>query len=181
MTQFKSLKPGTALSEAQFYTVEKIVGDKVQLQTETGGHVVVDKPYVENYLTSADQYSETKTISRTEAAAILLANPGVVMTVCFNKQVKETDVIKEIMTAYEGATPKAMETAVKKAVKKALTGEERVMVGRHFGELNDLGRINFIDMEVPKEAGKAYDTRIRQMDPRTINWMICRGTKYVVK
>lgn len=181
MTQFKSLKPGTALSESQFYTVEKIVGDKVQLQTDNGGHIVVDKPYVENYLFSADQFTETLLMNRTEAAAFLLSNPGVVMTVNFNKQVKETDVVKEIMAAYEDSTPKAMETAVKKAVKKALTGEERSMVGRHFGDLNELGRVNFIDMEVKREEGKTYDARIRQVDPRSINWLICRGTKIVVK
>lgn len=181
MTTFKNLKPGTALSESQFYVVEKVSGDKVQLQTDNGGHVVVDKAYVEGYLFSADQYTETKTVSRSEAAAILLSNPSVVMTVNFNKQVKDADVVKEIMSAYEDSTPKTMETAVKKAVKKALTGEERTMIGRHFGDLNDLGRINFIDMQVPKEAGKTYDTRIRQVDPRSVNYLIVRGVRYNVK
>jgi hypothetical protein len=37
-------------------------------------------------------------------------------------------------------------------------------------------------MEVDKDTTKAdYDSRTRQVDPRTINWMIVRGVKYKIK
>jgi hypothetical protein len=103
------------------------------------------------------------------------------MTISFNKQIKEADVVKEIMEAYEGSTIKTMETAIKKAVKHAIVGVERVMVGRHFGELNEFGRVNFVDMEEDKDMSKTYDNRIRQVDPRTVNWIVVRNVKYTVK
>ena len=54
------------------------------------------------------------------------------------------------------------------------------MIGRHYGEVTEFGRIKFIDMEEEKTPG-TYDNRIRQVDPRTINWFIARGVKYEVK
>lgn len=179
-TKFSTLKPKEVLSETQFYTVDKISGNQVQLSTDSGESIVVDKPYVEALLTSASQFSKEEKLSKTEVAQKFLSSSGVAVTVNFNKQVKEADVVKEIMEKVSGAAIKDIEKAVKAGVKKALEGEERTMVGRHFGEINEFGRVNFIDMEQAKGAG-AYDARLRQVDPRTINWFICRGVKYVVK
>lgn len=178
---FKNLKKGEVLSETQFYSVVKVQGEKVQLKNDTGTDIVVDSKYVETCLTSANQYKNEKTVNMTEAAAVFINSTNVAVTVNFNKQVKESDVVAEIMTAYEGSTIKAMETAVKKAVKSALVGTERTMVGRHYGGLNELGRVQFTDMEADKTPGKDYDSRLRLVDPRTINWFISRGTKYNVK
>lgn len=181
MTEFKKLKKGEVLSEQQFYTVVNVNSSQAQLKTDSGQVVVLDKGYVENLITSATQFNTEKSVNKTEAAAIFLSQSGVAITVNFNKQVKETEVVKSLMEAYEGSTPKTMETAIKKAVKGALVGEERTMIGRHYGDLNDLGRVNFIDMEAEKTPGKDYDTRLRLVDPRGINWFISRGVKYTVK
>ena len=67
------------------------------------------------------------------------------------------------------------------AVSDALVGEERTMVGRHYGSQDEFGRIRFIDMEEKKDDTKDYDTRQRLVDPRTICWLILRGVKYKVK
>ena len=180
-TSFKKIKKGEVLSETQFYTVEKFQDGKIQLKNDAGAYIVVDKNYYEGQLNSASQHSKELVLNKTEAAAKFLACSGMAITVDFNKQVKEADVVKEIMTAYEGSTPKAVENAVKKAVKSALVGEARTMVGRHNGELNDLGRVSFIDMEETKDGSKDYDTRTRLVDPRGINWFIVKGIKYTVK
>lgn len=177
----KKLVKGEVLSEQQFYRVEVISGDKIQIRNDHGTLITVDAGYVNACLTSASQFTDTKAVSKTEAATVFLASTGVAITVNFNKQVKEADVIKEIMGAYEDSTPKGMETAVKKAVKKALGGEERTMTGYYHGAPNEFGRVNFVDMEVAQEKGKDYDTRLRQVDPRTLNWFIVRGVKYTVK
>ena len=47
MTDFKKLKVGEVLSETQFYKVQKIAGDKVQLQNDFGEPIVVNKDYVD--------------------------------------------------------------------------------------------------------------------------------------
>ena len=175
---FNKLKPGQVLSETQFYTVEKVKGNEVQLKTDSGEDVVVDKGYIEQCVNSAEQFSQSKKITRTEAAAMFLANSNIAMTVNFNKQVKELDIVKEITEAYQNSTPKEFETKVKKAIKKSLDGEERTMVGRHYGNQDEFGRVQFIDMNLPREKGKNYDTRMRLVDPRTINWFIVNGVKY---
>jgi hypothetical protein len=179
-TKFSNLKKGEVLSESQYYTVEKIQGDKVQLSTDQGESVVLDKGYVESLLTSAEQFSESENITKTDAAAKILSAAGVAMTINFNKQVKEADVTKEVMAAVTGASIKDIEKAVKAGVKKAIQGEERTIVGRHHGDVTDLGRINFIDMKLDR-GNSNFDARLRQVDTRTVNWFILRGKKYTVK
>lgn len=180
-TNFKELKVGSKLSETQYYSVQKIKDDKVQLVNGLGQNIVVDKNYVEDCLTSGDQFTETTKISKTELTEIFLKNANVVFTVSFNKQVKEADVVKEIMETYGDSTPKTMEAAVKKAVKKALAGEERILTGYHTGVQDEFGRISAIDMNLEKTPGKDYDSRLRLVDPRQLNFLILKGVKYIVK
>lgn len=178
---FSKLKEGSILSETQFYTVVRTKGDQVQLQNDQGEDIIVGKAYVESLLFSADQFTETKKITKTEVANIFLGNPNIALEVNFNKQIKEADVVKELLEAYQGSTIKTMESAIKGAVKKALNGEERTMRGRHNGHTDEFGRVHFIDMEVTKDTSKEYDIRHRLVDPRTINYLVLNGVKYVVK
>lgn len=180
-TNFGTLKVGDKLSETQFYSVVKIAGNKVQLKNGIGQDIVVEKGYVEQCLTSADQFEKTEKISKTDLTKLFLENHSVVFTVSFNKKVKEADVAKEIMDSYEGSTPKTMGEAIKKAVKKALTGEERVLVGYHTGIQDDFGRISAVDMNIEKDPTKDYNSALRLIDPRELNYLILKGTKYIVK
>lgn len=180
-TNFETLKAGDKLSETQYYSVVKKSGNKVQLVNGIGQDIVVDKCYVEDCLTSADQHDKDVKITKTDLTKLFLENPNVVFTVSFNKQVKEADVTKEIMDAYADSTPKAMEAAIKKAVKRALNGEERVLVGYHTGVQDDFGRVSAIDMNIPKDPSKDYNTALRLVDPRELNYLILKGTKYTVK
>jgi hypothetical protein len=180
-TEFKNLKEGSALSETQYYKVVKIKGDKIQLKNGLGENIVVSKEYAEGCLISADQYKEEVKITKTDLAKLFLENPNVVFTVSFNKKVKPEDVSKEIMGAYEGSTPKTMEAAIKKAVKNALNGEERVLVGYHNGIQDDFGRVSAVDMNIEKDPSKDYNSALRLVDPRELNYLILKGKKYVVK
>lgn len=177
-TDFKKLKEGEKLCETQFYKVVKIKGDKVQIVNGLGQNTVVDKNYVENCLISGEQFTEEKSITKTELAKLFLENPNVVFTVSFNKQVKPEDVTKEIMGAYEGSTVKTMEAAIKKAVKGALNGQERVLTGYHTGVQDDFGRVSALDMNIDSSTpGSA----MRLVDPRQLNYLIIKGVKYNVK
>lgn len=178
---FAKLKKGDVLSETQFYKVEKTSATQAQLINDNGESIVVDKAYVDSLLQSADQFTTEEKMTRTEVAAKFIASSNVAVTINFNKQVKEADVTEEIQKAYESSTPKEFTTKMKKTVKTALEGEPRTMRGRHYAHVNEFGRVNFVDMDEKKVAGKDYDPRTRQVDPRTINWFICRGVKYSVK
>jgi hypothetical protein len=172
---------GDVCSETQFYTVEKVNGTDVVLKNDDGESITVGKDYAEMFLSSASESLSEEKLSRTELIEKFLISTGVALTANFNKQVKETDVVKEIQESYENSTPKDFTTKLKKSVKKALEGEERVMIGRHWGSKDEFGRIHFTDMQIQKDPSKSYDTRQRLVDPRTLNWFICRGVKYSVK
>ena len=100
-------------------------------------------------------------------------------TVNFNKQLKEKDVLDEIMAAIDelgaDADPKALAKKVKAAVKKGVSGEVRTLVGYLVKTEAKMGRSQVIDLEAPAKH------RYRLVDHRTINWLILKNVKYVVK
>ena len=183
MSKFKSLVVGEVLSETQYYKVEKIAGNRAQFLTDNGDRVVLDESYVNNLLASAQQFEKTEKVTKTALAEIFMKNARVAMTVQFNKQVKPEDVSKGIVALYDKMGIGMTKADFTKQVKKALNlkGEERVMVGRHYGTTDVNGRVHFIDMNVDKAAGKDYDTRQRLVDPRTLNYIIVNNVKYQVK
>lgn len=182
--QFKNLKVGEVLSETQFYKVEKVVGSQVQLKTDSGESIIVDNKYVDDLLNSGVQFTKTEKITRTELVEKFLTNARVAMTVNFNKQVKPEDIKQQLVALYPNKGGKLMsEAEFKKAVAKAidLKGDERTMIGRHYGVQDSNGRVHFIDMQIDKDPSKAYDARQRLVDPRTINYVVVSGVKYEVK
>lgn len=181
MSKFKNLKPGDVLSETAFYKVEKIVGDRVQLQVDNGESVILNQGYVDSLLTSADQFEKTEKVTRTEMSEILLSHPRTAVTVSFNKQVESASVVTEIQEAYSNTAPKDLPATLKKVVAKALVGEERLIVGRHYGGQDEYGRLPFVDMNIDRDFSKSYDNRLRKVDTRTLNWIIVDNTKYIVK
>lgn len=181
MTDFKKITVKTKFSEVQYYSVNKIVGTQVELENAQGESIVVDKAYVENCLISADQFTKEETVNKTTATEIFTSNPGVVMTISFQKQTKEADVVAEITEAYENSTPKEFAAKLKKAVKTGLNGIERVLVGYHNGIQDSFGRYSAIDMDIAKDSTKNYNVQLRLIDPRTINFLIVKGIKYIVK
>lgn len=181
MAKFSNLKVGEKLSETQFYKVAKIVGDRVQLIPDSGDPIVVDSGYVDSFLNSSDQFDREEKITRTELAEKFKASVNTVFKVSFNKQVKEADVLKEILDAHTKTAPRDVEKAFKAAIKKGIQGEERILSGYHRAGIDDFGRIHVTDMDIEKDASKSYDVRQRLVDPRTINWLIVSGVKYIAK
>lgn len=184
MTKFNELVKGNILGESQYYTVEKKSGDRIQLKTDSGESIVVSKDYVESFLNSADQFSETEKVTKTQLADLFINNPRIVMTVTFLKanKTKTKKAYKEelmqrseeIKNEFLSSGISAIEKALQNPVLDYIPGELRVMRGRHYGELDDLGRMHFTDME-------ATDGRKRQVDPRTIQNLVVNNKKYVLK
>lgn len=69
-----------------------------------------------------------------------------------------------------------IEKALKNISKEAIAGEERTLVGYLLNVEPKMGRSVAIDLEVPFDRH-----RIRQIDHRTLNWLILKNVKYVVK
>lgn len=184
MTQFSELKEGSILGESQYYVVEKIVGERVQVKAGDG-HVVLDKKYVETYLNSAEQFTKKEEITKTGLADLFINNPRIVMTVAFVKQDKPKT-IKAYKAEIEEQAKKVQEDLLKRGIvavtealsnpiSKVIPGELRIMRGRHYGEIDEFGRIQFTDMDITE------GTPIRAVDPRTIQYLIVNDTYYKLK
>lgn len=183
----KEVKPGDILSVTQYFTVKSanpkngnyIVNDDNGLEIRIEGNSIVEG------MASANQFTSTQKVSRTELAEIFKSHPRTAITVNFNTKVEEKEVVEKLTETYPNkgkmVSKTAFESTVKKAVKEALIGAERTMIGRHYGSVDDFGRIHFVDMSLTKDSSKSYDSRQRTVDPRTINWIIVNGVKYTQK
>jgi hypothetical protein len=146
-----AVKVGHLLAITHYVRVTEVIeGGTVlgvrRVDGDRGGFNVNGASLVEQAL-SADTFSETVSVTMTEAARILIEARNVPFTVCFRKQ----------------PGPKNPE------------GELRSLRGRYVKHEELLGRsmVEDLDLEGPY--------RLRQVDHRTIQWLIVCGTKYVVK
>ena len=188
----KNLKQGDIFSETQFYVVKEVKSNQAILTDEFGNDVALNENYINDLLKSADRFSKTEKKTMTELADLFVSNRGVAMTVCFTKKAE-----KKLVKDFKAEVAQWTENVKQAFLDKGLSGleqfattpvsefklpETRVMKGRHYGHMNDLGRIDFVDMEQKKGVdAKGGDTRMRQVDPRTIQYLIVDNVKYELK
>jgi hypothetical protein len=124
----------------------------------------------------------------TELADIFKQSTRVAMTVAFNKKDEDKGTrkynaevqaaIKKVQDAKVSEVEGLLKELIENPISRVIPGELRVMKGRHYGHMNDLGRINFVDMELPDNDPA---NRERQVDPRTIQYIIVNKVKYNLK
>lgn len=174
------LQVGDYISEMIYYQVKKVNSKTVILLDQRGEEVKVDKSLLANAW-SANQYHSEELVNRHELNNILVQVGHHVFTAHFTKQPKDSDIKKKLLDALRDAEgnylePKNAEKNLKKISKSLLEGEERILTG-YFVKVNPgLGRSLVIDLEVADDKN-----RLRQIDHRTINWIIFKGIKYIVK
>ena len=176
----EKIKVGEYLAEIQYYQVVKVNPKTIKVVSDKGVESNIDKDLVlEMY--SASQYQIEKSITRTEVNNILANIGQQIFTINFNKQVKQDDIKNKLLTAIkdEEGNPLTYEQIEKnlKTISKELNkGEERTLIGYLLEINNEMGRSSAIDLEI--ERGQ---NRLRQIDHRTINYLIFKNTKYLVK
>lgn len=185
MSVYSSLKEKTVLGETQYYVVEKVAGNKVQLKPEGGNSIVVDSGYVDQFLHSADYVKDTVSDSQTALISTIMSNPRTVMTVVFKKA--DTNKTKKAYNAEKAAKVAEISKApvskitgllndlIDNPITTVIPGELRTMKGYHTGVVDERGRIQFTDMEI------ATGHKLRQVDPRTVLSVIVNGIKYNLK
>lgn len=188
-----ALSQGEILSETSFYTVKGFNPDGSIVVTDDLGHdIKMGRPYIEQICQSANHYTSTEEKSMTELAEIFLSHPRIAMSVCYitkpeEKTAKDFKAEKEAkITQIQNAPMKdaarLLEELIENPITKFIPGHERIIKGRHYGHQHSTGRVNFIDMEIKASpSSKDYDTRTRQVDTRTIQWLIVNKVKYVLK
>lgn len=185
------VEPGSILSETSFYVVKEVQQGKVVVEDDFGHEITLGKPYVEQITISADHFESEEKKSMTELAEIFVSSPRIAMTVAYITKEKEKlkrdydaeklAKIKEIKEAPMGKVEGLLSDLIENPLTRSIPGKLRVMKGRHYGIMDELGRIHFIDMEIKRDVTKDYDTRSRQVDPRTIQYIIVNKVKYVLK
>lgn len=186
------LKTGSILSETSFFIVQSITNKDITVKDDLGNILTIGNPYVEKILNSADSFSSEEKKTMTELAELFINSPRIAMTVAFYKkdtaktikafQAEKAAKIAEIRNARVSDIEGLLSNLIETPLSKIIPGELRVMKGRHYGHIDELGRIHFIDMEQTRDISKPdYDSRKREVDPRTIQFLIVNGVKYSLK
>ena len=118
-------------------------------------------------MSCADIYGSEEKLALTKVAEVLNSANSKCFTVCFNTKVDEKLAAEKLSNATAADFKN-----VKNFAKDLLTGKETTIVGRLSNSDNKLGRSLVVDI-----ASKGY----RQVDHRTINWLIINNVKYTVK
>lgn len=185
------LQAGSILSETSFYVVKELKGDKTIVTDDYGHEITMGNKYIEQICVSADYSDKEEKKSMTELAEIFINSPRTAMTVAYitkatEKTKKDFEAekkvkIDEIQNASLKNAEALLSDLIENPITRSIPGKLRVMKGRHYGHVDDLGRVHFIDMEIKRDDTKDYDTRSRQVDPRTIEYLVVNKVKYVLK
>lgn len=174
---FDQLKAGDKLSELQYYTVDSIDRDKNKavLVNQRGLAITTAASVIESSMYSASQVQRTETVSLTEAAGIIENAGHEAFSASFNKKADSTSIGAAVQaylqqTDATSATFNAKELA--KFVKEAGQGAERVITARLLSTEAKLGRSTVLDLAINQP---------RLVDHRTLNWVVFRGVKYLVR
>lgn len=183
-----NLKVGSILSETSFFTVKLVNRDGIVASDSLGNEVTIGNDYVNTILDSADYFETEEDKNMTELADIFKQSTRIAMTVAFTKKEEDKGVrkynaevaaaIKKVQDAKVSEVEALLKELIENPISRFIPGELRVMKGRHYGHMNDLGRINFVDMELPDNDPAGGE---RQVDPRTIQYIIVNKVKYNLK
>lgn len=178
--KISELKSGSILSETSFFKVSSVTSTGISATDDLGNKIDIGKEYVESILSSADIFKTEEKKTMTELAELFISSPRIAMTVAFYKkdQTKTKKVfeaekeakIKQIQNARVADVPALLNDLIEKPLSKVIPGELRIMKGRHYGHVDELGRVHLIDMEQAKDPLKPdYDSRKREVDPPVLS------------
>jgi hypothetical protein len=165
---FSKVKVGDVFTRHSFGTVIAIDGTRLMLKNSDDYKWSIDANILEQEFCFAEQFDSEQKVSRTAIIDVIDDNPGTAMTVQFYKKAKHLDVAKDLKS---GKPDDMTDRAWSNKVKKLMDGEERIMVGKHHGSYDEHRRLHFT------ESGKGA----RLVDPRTVQSLIVRRIRYVVK
>lgn len=171
------LRAGDRVSRLSYCTVTDIAGPKVTVKNETGREWSIGKEIFEDEFFTPDQFGETVELTRTEMIEIIRTNTRIIMTVNFHKKADNRALLRLVTGLLDDEHDQRKrhnKVQLTKLLKAAIQGEERTMIGRHEGQLDEFGRLQFMATE-EKISG------LRKVDPRTVQWAIIANVKYVLK
>ena len=196
------IKKGDIFSESSHYIFEHFEGNNsVFKHKESGTTVSLGVSYVQNLLTSADQFDTTLEVGKEDKLNGELGIRSIwqnihskdVFTVCFRKQDKDLSAkkIKDAINLIEAAqkNKKGVAAIAKMVVEKVQNnpilpyepGESRILRGYKIQFESRDGKYNCVDMDLLTDLSTEDDKAIRPVNINSIEWLIYHGVKYIVK
>lgn len=166
----KKLAINDIFSCVSYLKVENIEGNKITVHNHLGGKWFISKDILERDMWSADHYEQEVKCSMTDLSEIIEQCSDTVFSVRFRKKIDAKDIEAQLAKVNKNLISKAEE--VKKLAKNFLEGEEVTITGHLIESENHLGRSLVIDLNAP------LNNNFRQVDHRTIEWIIFRNVKY---
>jgi len=163
------------LSETCYYKVERILNNsevEVDVVDHKGMKIRTNIEVLKEYF-SADHYSREVPMTMTGLADILENCRDNVFTCCFHKQ-QTVDRAKEMIENINFADLKD-KSKVANLARDLISGDLCTMTCHLVKMENILGRSSVIDLNAP------LGNQFRQIDHRSIEWIIFRNVKYYLK
>lgn len=163
----KKLAVGNWFSGTSYYQAVSDKGDQITCRSQ-GKDIEISKDILEYEMQNSDVYGEEEKISLTNVATKLAEANSKCFTVCFTTKVDD----KLVADKLKKVKGKLSEAQAKELAKEILVGERKELVGRLSRAEGKLGRSLVIDLPT-----QGY----RQVDHRTLVWLIIDNVKYTVK
>jgi hypothetical protein len=174
-SKLADIKTGDKLSVTYYLTVLNKNSDSLDVEDQTGSKFAIrGKDLIEETINTAEQYTETRKISRTELIEVLENAGDTVFTANFNK-LPNAESIAELLGSYS-INDFSDTKKLSKIAKEVMKGEGRNLKGYLLNTEPKMGRSSVIDLEVPKGQHN-----VRLIDHRTLNFLILKGIRYEVK
>lgn len=166
----RPVQAGAVYSRQSFGTVLGIdpcdPSGAVHVRNDEGVEWTISREIFDAEFVVADQVGSEQTVNQTELLELITKNPRTAMTIHFRKKLDPANVLKKVRLRLEDDP--STSRAFGQFLKEELKGEPRTMIGRHYGEFDDRGRLQFIE----------HRKGMRLVDPRTVEFAIIRGVRY---
>ena len=168
----KQFAVGQMLSQTTYYNVKEIAGDRITVEDQHGGLMHVSRDIVEK-MASATHYAKEVGTNMTGLAELLEQCSDTVFSVQFHKQPNKESA-QELLEAtnYKDLKDKKKLAELSKQITEGGLCE---MICHLVKTENNLGRSTVIDLS------SISDNKFRQIDHRTIQYIIFKNVKYSLK
>ena len=148
-------------------------GEYAEVENQHGDNYLLYKEVIELESFSGSQFNQIVKTNRSNIEKILRTSGKDIFTINFMTKPTE-ERAREILS---GVSEKELRepSSLRRIAKDLVSGRESTITGYLLDQESMMGRSLVIDLNLPAKEN------IRLVDHRSINWMIFRGVKYVVK
>ena len=172
---YNKIKKGDILSRSSYYKViqKDEENKKFVVENEWGSKIEMDEHMAkQEFYSASNVINEVHLTHRQIVNQLKHVDGSVLFTVCYRKQ-PTTQLMQQMIEDKIQKNKKITKVFCAELLTK---GESREIVARMKNLDELMGRTYVFDLEID-----ARHNRIRCIDNRTIEWLIYKGTKYIVK